>query len=379
MASVEYRQVDKFYPDGTRALQNLNLKVEDGEMMVLVGPSGCGKSTALRLLAGLDGASHGELLIAGERVNERPPQQRDIAMVFQNYSLYPHMSVRRNLEFPLRMMKLPRPEMRARVEETARLLSLTELLDKRPRELSGGQRQRVAMGRAMVRKPQVFLMDEPLSNLDAKLRTQIRAEISALQKNSGITTLYVTHDQVEAMTLGDRIAVLNAGELQQVGAPQELYNHPANTFVAAFLGSPGMNIVDATLNRNSATLQLAAGAWQIPLAPLLERYPGLMEHSDRPLLAGLRPEVFSTFAGGAEATVDSVESLGHECLLYFTPSGVALGKARGPLVARLPAPAAYAAGQRVRLGFDPGGVRLFTEEGAAVDRQSISFGSDLSR
>ena len=366
MASVEYRHVDKLYPDGSQALEDLNLKVEDGEMMVLVGPSGCGKSTALRLLAGLDTASHGELLIGGKRMNERSPQHRDIAMVFQNYALYPHMTVRRNLEFPLRMMRLPRPEMTKRVEGTARLLSITELLDRQPRQLSGGQRQRVAMGRAMVRQPQVFLMDEPLSNLDAKLRTQIRAEITSLQKSSGVTTIYVTHDQVEAMTLGDRIAVLNVGKLQQVGPPQELYDHPANTFIAAFLGNPGMNIFDATLNRETATLQLAAGAWQVPFEPLLARKPSLVEHMGRPLLAGLRPEMFSTSTSGAEATVESVESLGHECLVYFTPLFVVPGRDKKTLIARLPGPAVYGAGQSIRLGFDPEQLHLFTEEGDVI-------------
>ena len=255
------------------------------------------------------------------------------------------------------------------------MLSLTELLDKRPRELSGGQRQRVAMGRAMVRQPQVFLMDEPLSNLDARLRTRIRTEIAALQKSSGVTTIYVTHDQVEAMTLGDRIAVLNAGRLQQVGAPQQVYNDPANTFVAAFLGNPGMNIIDATLNRDAAALELAAGAWQISLEPLLARNSSLMEQPDRPLLAGLRPEAFSTLASGAEATVEGIESLGHECLIYFTPSSAAGDRARKPLVARLPGPAAYAAGQTIRLGFDPEQLRLFSEGGDAIACPPVRRGS----
>ena len=366
MASVEYRHVGKRYQDGSQALVDLNLKVEDGEMMVLVGPSGCGKSTALRLLAGLDAASRGELLIGGKRVNERSPQHRDIAMVFQNYALYPHKTVRLNLEFPLRMMKLPRKEMTKRVEDTARLLSLTELLDKRPQQLSGGQRQRVAMGRAMVRQPQVFLMDEPLSNLDAKLRTQIRAEITSLQKSSGITTLFVTHDQVEAMTLGDRIAVLNLGKLQQVGPPQELYDHPANTFIATFLGNPGMNIFDAMLDRQTATLQLAAGAWQIPFEPLLAGKPSLVEHMDRPLLAGLRPEMFLTSTSGAEVSVETVESLGHECLVYFTPLCVAPGRDQKTLIARLPGPAVYRAGKSIRLGFDPEQLHFFSETGDVI-------------
>ncbi|MCF1438697.1 MAG: sn-glycerol-3-phosphate ABC transporter ATP-binding protein UgpC [Candidatus Thiodiazotropha taylori] len=366
MADVEYRHVEKVFEEGTKALDDFSLAVEDGEMMVLVGPSGCGKSTALRLLAGLEATNNGELLIGGRLVNECLPQHRDIAMVFQNYALYPHMTVRRNLEFPLRMMKLSKSEMARRVEDTARLLTLTELLEKRPRQLSGGQRQRVAMGRAMVRQPQVFLMDEPLSNLDAKLRTQIRAEITRLQKSSGVTTIYVTHDQVEAMTLGDRIAVLNAGKLQQVGPPQELYEHPANTFVAEFLGNPGMNIFDATLNRDTGIVQLAAGAWRIPVEPLLARTPSLMEYLDRPLLAGLRPERFSVSASGPEASVESVESLGHECLVYFTPSCVVSGKDPKTLVARLPGQALHETEQSIHLGFDPQRLHFFTAEGDAI-------------
>jgi multiple sugar transport system ATP-binding protein len=367
MASVEFRNVDKTYPNGTRALENLNLQVADGEMMVLVGPSGCGKSTALRLLAGLDAASSGELLIDGERVNERMPQHRDIAMVFQNYALYPHMTVRRNLEFPLRMMNVGPEERQKRVDVTARLLGLSELLERRPRQLSGGQRQRVAMGRAMVRQPQVFLMDEPLSNLDAKLRIQIRAEIAALQKRLGITTIYVTHDQVEAMTLGDRVAVINAGRLQQVGRPQELYNHPANVFVATFLGNPGMNICNANINSETGRVHLAGGSWQIALEPLLAWYPQLREFQGRSLLAGLRPEVFSAQSSqAAEVVVEAVESLGHERLVYFTPSNGAATAHRETLVARLSGPQEERAGEVVRLGFELSRLYFFTEEGEAI-------------
>jgi len=368
MAAVEYQHVEKIFPDGTRALEDLNLKVQDGEMMVLVGPSGCGKSTALRLLAGLDQVSHGELLIDGKRVNELLPPQRDIAMVFQNYALYPHMTVRGNLEFPLRMLKLPQPDRTRRVAETARLLDLTELLERKPGQLSGGQRQRVAMGRAMVRQPQVFLMDEPLSNLDARLRTQIRAEIATLQKSLGVTTLYVTHDQVEAMTLGDRIALLNKGRPQQVGRPQELYDRPANTFVATFLGSPGMNIIDARLSRDKKLVKLAGGGWQIPVEQLLSRKPSLAGHLERPFLAGLRPEAFSTqLSPGSEVAVDTVESLGHERLVYFTPLGETSATDRKVMVARLRGPQTETAGQIIQLGFDPGQLHFFTEEGAAVD------------
>jgi multiple sugar transport system ATP-binding protein len=367
MASVEYRNVDKTYPDGTRALEDLNLEVADGEMMVLVGPSGCGKSTALRLLAGLDAVSGGDLLIGGERVNERMPQHRDIAMVFQNYALYPHMTVRRNLEFPLRMMKVSTEEREKRVDVTARLLGLSELLERRPRQLSGGQRQRVAMGRAMVRQPQVFLMDEPLSNLDAKLRIQIRAEIAGLQKRLGITTIYVTHDQVEAMTLGDRIAVINAGRLQQVGRPQELYDHPANVFVAAFLGNPGMNICSADINGETGVVHLAGGSWQVPLEPLLAQHPRLQEFQGRALLAGLRPEAFSTRSVlAAEVVVEAVESLGHERLVYFRPSNREATVERETLVARLAGPQEETAGEVIQLGFEPPQLYFFTQEGDAV-------------
>jgi multiple sugar transport system ATP-binding protein len=367
MASVEFRHIDKIYPDGTRALEDLSLQVADGEMMVLVGPSGCGKSTALRLLAGLDPVTDGELLIGDERMNERSPQHRDIAMVFQNYALYPHMTVRRNLEFPLRMMKLSAAERGKRVEVTARLLDLSELLERRPRQLSGGQRQRVAMGRAMVRQPRVFLMDEPLSNLDAKLRIQIRAEIAGLQKRLGITTIYVTHDQVEAMTLGHRIAVLSAGRLQQVGRPQELYDYPANIFVAAFLGNPGMNIFSADISRDTGIVQLAGGGWQIPLESLLALNPQLREYPGQSLLAGLRPEAYATGSAlASEVVVKAVESLGHERLVYFTPSIRASMTDGETLVARLAGPQKESAGQVIKLGFEPAQLRFFEKEGDAV-------------
>jgi len=367
MANVEYRQVGKTYPNGACALDNFNLRVEDGEMMVLVGPSGCGKSTALRLLAGLDAVSRGELLIGGNCVNERPPQQRDIAMVFQNYALYPHMTVRGNLEFPLRMMKLRAAERRRRVEKSAEMLSLTELLERRPGQLSGGQRQRVAMGRALVRQPQAFLMDEPLSNLDARLRTQIRAEIASLQRRLKVTTLYVTHDQVEAMTLGDRITLLNEGRLQQTGPPQAVYSRPANTFVATFLGNPGMNIVSARMNREVAGLQLAGGAWKIPLEPLLRRKPQLAQHLDQPLLAGLRPEAFSPrLAPATGVIIESVESLGYERLVYFTPVSTAPDAQQERLVARLSGPQSESAGQRIELGFDSEQLHFFSAQGEVI-------------
>jgi multiple sugar transport system ATP-binding protein len=366
MATVEYRHVDKVYPDGTRALTDLDLQVADGEMMVLVGPSGCGKSTALRLLAGLDTVSGGELRIDGARVNGLAPQQRDIAMVFQNYALYPHMTVRRNLAFPLRMLRLPRAEIARRVLDTTRLLDLEPLLERRPKQLSGGQRQRVAMGRAMVRQPRVFLMDEPLSNLDAKLRIQIRAEIAGLQQRLGITTLYVTHDQVEAMTLGQRIAVLDAGRLQQVGAPQALYDRPANAFVAGFLGNPGMNIFAAVLQRETSALQFAGAAWPLPLETLLQRRPGLAPYLGQQIQAGLRPEAFAQQDDRRfDAVVETVEALGHERLLYFRPVGSTGDGA--PLVARLPGPQTEVAGQRISLAFAPAQLHFFSAQGEAID------------
>lgn len=367
MASVAYRQIDKVYPDGTKALQNLNLQVNDGEMMVLVGPSGCGKSTALRLLAGLDSVSRGELLIGGERVNERSPRYRDIAMVFQNYALYPHMTVRRNLEYPLKMMKLSKTEIVRQVEETARLLGLTELMERRPKELSGGQRQRVAMGRALVRQPQVFLMDEPLSNLDAKLRTQIRAEIAGLQKRLGITTIFVTHDQVEAMTLGDRIAVLNNGRLQQVGPPQELYDRPANAFVAAFLGSPGMNILPARLYSEASGLQLDIDGWHFQINELLAGNPHLVEYQDRSIMIGLRPEAFSPEATPAtDIIVEAVESLGHERLIYFRLTGTLHSVDQKILVTRLAGPQVEEVGQVIKLGFDSKQLYFFNDNGDVI-------------
>jgi multiple sugar transport system ATP-binding protein len=367
MAAVAFRRVDKTYPDGTRALRDLDLTVADGEMMVLVGPSGCGKSTALRLLAGLDPVSAGAVWIDDECVNGLSPQQRDVAMVFQNYALYPHMTVRRNLEFPLRMMHLAKSEIRSRVGATASLLGLTELLERRPRQLSGGQRQRVAMGRAMVRQPRVFLMDEPLSNLDAKLRTQIRAEIANLQRRLGVTTLYVTHDQVEAMTLGDRIAVLEAGRLQQVGPPQELYDRPANAFVAAFLGNPGMNIIPARLSRETGLLQLASSRWHISVERLATDLRTPVEQLEGPILVGLRPEAFSPrLAPASEVIVETVESLGHERLVYFRPAAVASSTEQKPLVARLPGPQAEMAGQSIELGFDCAQLHFFTEQGGVI-------------
>ncbi|KPK40372.1 MAG: hypothetical protein AMJ69_02780 [Gammaproteobacteria bacterium SG8_47] len=322
MAAVTFRHVSKSFADGTRALVDLNVDIEDGEFMVLVGPSGCGKSTTLRLLAGLEAATEGDILIGNQIVNDKPPQRRQVAMVFQNYALYPHMTVRKNLAFPLRMKKLPRHEVERRVAEAARVLELTDLLDRKPKQISGGQRQRVAMGRAIVRDPQVFLMDEPLSNLDARLRVQIRNDIAVLQRKMGTTTVYVTHDQVEAMTLGDRVAVMNEGRLQQLAAPQVLYNRPANTFVAGFIGTPGMNLIAGRVIEERAGLSVEVGGYALRLAePALVGHGELRRNREEITTIGVRPEAVSLSGEGGEglpAQITSVETLGHEQLVYFT-------------------------------------------------------------
>jgi multiple sugar transport system ATP-binding protein len=307
VARIELERVTKVYDDGTVAVNDLTLVAEDGELIVLVGPSGCGKTSALRMVAGLEEISAGDIRIGERVVNDLAPRERDIAMVFQNYALYPHMTVFQNIAFGLRMRKVSKEEQRRRVEDAARLLGLSEYLDKRPRALSGGQRQRVAMGRAIVRNPQAYLMDEPLSNLDAKLRVQMRAEISRLQQELRVTTLYVTHDQVEAMTMGDRVAVMRRGELQQVDAPQRLYEAPANLFVASFIGSPAMNLLEATVS--GATVRI--GELDLALdAPHLRAYEG------RRIAVGTRPEHLKVGGGGLRGTVLLAEALGSELLVH---------------------------------------------------------------
>jgi len=337
VATVNFQNVTKRFPDGTLALQNIDLQINDGEFIVLVGPSGCGKSTALRLLAGLESVTEGEVLIDGEVVNNRSTQQRNIAMVFQNYALYPHMTVRHNLEFPLKMVGMAREERAGKIEEIAEMLNLADQLDRKPVQLSGGQRQRVAMGRALVRNPTVFLLDEPLSNLDAKQRAQIRAEISLLQKKLGKTTLYVTHDQVEAMTLGDRVAILEQGKLHQVDTPYELYNNPGSTFVARFIGSPGMNIIPAGITVDGAgQIHLCLDNREILFSgEKLQNFASLP--STRKIQLGFRPESIHTMPipDGLEFSVNVVatEFLGHETLVYFH---LREGENTQPLIARLP-------------------------------------------
>ncbi len=319
MAGIELRNINKIYGNSFHALHDLSFDIMDGEFMVFVGPSGCGKSTALRMIAGLETISSGELKIGDRVVNDVDPKDRDIAMVFQSYALYPHKTVRENIAFPLLMAGLPKAEIDSRVNEAARILELTTLLDRKPALLSGGQRQRVAMGRAIVRKPAAFLMDEPLSNLDAKLRVQMRAEIASLQRKLNVTTIYVTHDQVEAMTMGDRVAVMKGGVLQQVDTPQQLYARPTNIFVAAFIGSPSMNLYEAVLN--GRTLTLGSNSFEIP-DQVFEYRPSLNGASNRQVIVGIRPEHMNDAAirpSSAEisAPVTLVEALGSESMVHL--------------------------------------------------------------
>ncbi len=332
MAAIEFRGVTKCYRDGTEAVKAIDLSIADGEFMILVGPSGCGKTTALRMIAGLEEVSEGELYIGERLVNNLSPSDRDIAMVFQNYALYPHMTVRDNMGFALRIARVDKDEKRRRVEEAAALLDLTDHLDRKPANLSGGQRQRVAMGRAIVRDPQAFMMDEPLSNLDAKLRTQMRAQIAQLQDRLGTTTVFVTHDQTEAMTLGDRVAVMQGGLIQQVGSPQVLYDEPANLFVAGFIGSPPMNFLDARLDGDRIVLPFGAGELPAAVRARLRETGPVPER----VVAGIRPEHFDTGsptgrAGGLcfRASIELVESVGPEIYLHFDPH---LGSGNGEAV-----------------------------------------------
>jgi multiple sugar transport system ATP-binding protein len=327
MAGVTFDDVSKIYPDGTRAVNSMDLEIEDGEFMVLVGPSGCGKSTALRMVAGLEDISEGVLKIGDRVVNHVPSRDRDIAMVFQSYALYPHLSVYENIAFGLRLKKTPKDEVDRRVKEAARILDLEPFLKRKPRALSGGQRQRVAMGRAIVRQPQAFLMDEPLSNLDAKLRVQMRAEIARLQHDLGTTTIYVTHDQIEAMTMGDRVAVMRKGELQQVDAPQELYDRPVNLFVGGFIGSPAMNMLEARLERENGAITAVAGRQRVRLTDeTLSARPALRSYEGRSVILGIRPEDLEDAQIAPDSDAERClkgkvvlrEALGSEIMVHFT-------------------------------------------------------------
>jgi multiple sugar transport system ATP-binding protein len=321
MASISLEAVRKVYPNGFEAVHGLDLEIADGELMVVVGPSGCGKTTVLRMIAGLEAVSSGTIRIGDEVINDVASRDRDIAMVFQNYALYPQMNVAGNIGFGLQMRGLPKREVAARVGEAARVLGLTEVLGRRPGQLSGGQRQRVAMGRAIVREPKVFLMDEPLSNLDAKLRVQMRAEVARVQRRIGVAAIYVTHDQTEAMTLGHRVAVMRNGLLQQCDTPQMLYDNPANTFVAGFIGSPAMNLFEAELISDGSAIRVGSQRLELPAASLQAR-SALNEFRDRPVVVGIRPEDFTVANGhdpGARllGEVELVEALGSEQLVHF--------------------------------------------------------------
>jgi len=322
VAAIELEQLTKVYPDGTRAVQGLDLEVADGEFVVFVGPSGCGKTSALRMIAGLEEITSGTVRVGGAVVNDLPPKARDMAMIFQNYALYPHMNAFDNMAFGLRMRGVDRGEIRRRVESAAEILGLSDVLNKKPRHLSGGQRQRVAMGRAIVREPKAFLMDEPLSNLDAKMRVQMRAEIARIQRDLAVTTVYVTHDQSEAMTLGDRVCVLRGGVLQQVDRPQALYARPVNLFVAGFIGSPAMNLVEATIVERDGGLAVRFGPHELAVpAEVVAARPALAGYVGRRLALGIRPEDIGDGPGRDDArlavTVDIREDLGSEVFLHF--------------------------------------------------------------
>jgi multiple sugar transport system ATP-binding protein len=396
MAVLSLEQVSKVFENGVVAVRSLDLVVEDGEFVVLVGPSGCGKTTALRMVAGLEDVTSGEIRLDGKLVNDLSARDRDVAMVFQNYALYPHLTVLDNIAFSLRVRGIQKDERERRAREAAEMLGLEEVLLRKPRQLSGGQRQRVAMGRALVREPAVFLMDEPLSNLDANLRVQMRSEVLRVQRRLGVAALYVTHDQTEAMTMGDRVAVLRGGELQQLAPPQELYEHPANLFVASFIGSPPMNLYEGIVSGAADGLVLALGSQRLALpAELGRRHPDVVAGAGRKLVVGIRPEHLTVARDGSAtpgttlmAQVELVEALGNESLVHFstdarvvrnrggvwTPdvvaqaSGDIAGAAAAEGVARVDPRVPVAAGDRVALTTDVDRLHFFdAETGAALD------------
>jgi len=363
MASLSLKGIGKRYPNGFEAVKDFNLEIEDQEFIIFVGPSGCGKSTTLRMIAGLEEITTGDLFIDGKRMNEIEPKDRDIAMVFQNYALYPHMTVFDNMAFGLKLRKVPKEEIEQKVLEAAKILDLEQLLDRRPKALSGGQRQRVAMGRAIVRNPKVFLMDEPLSNLDAKLRVQMRAEIASLHQRLGATIIYVTHDQTEAMTLGTRIVVLKDGVIQQVDTPKKLYNEPQNLFVAGFIGSPQMNFIDAVCKVHGEEVRLEFGDFSIVLPP--QKAKKLIDggYADKTVVMGIRPDdiddsqiQIETYGDTViEADVTGYELLGSEVLLYYTVAGV-------NMTARVDARTTAKIGDYIRLALDPEKIHVFDKE-----------------
>jgi multiple sugar transport system ATP-binding protein len=390
MAALEFDRVSKSYGGDVWAVRELDLTIDDGEFVVLVGPSGCGKTTALRMLAGLEQITDGEIRIGGSRVNDEPPRERDIAMVFQNYALYPHMDVYDNIGFSLRVRHVAKQERRGRIEGAAAILGIVEELGRKPSQLSGGQRQRVAMGRAIVRQPKAFLMDEPLSNLDARLRVQMRTEIARIQRELGVTTVYVTHDQVEAMTMADRVAVMRRGVLQQLDAPQRVYDSPANLFVATFIGSPAMNVVEGSLEQSDGGAVCRIGVYAMPLPDaFLAPRPALARAIGRTVAVGVRPEAIVTADGdatGIAGTVVVAEALGSEVLAHVeidaTPvlrdevrEGLsdqlaAIGEreqGQTTVVARLPADTRLRRGDSVALSFEPEKVHFFgLDDGCAL-------------
>ena len=406
MADVQLVHLSKVYDNGVVAVNDLNLEIGEGEFVVLVGPSGCGKTTALRMVAGLEEISDGEICIGGKVVNDLPPRDRDIAMVFQNYALYPHKTVYENLAFGLRMRKVPKDEQKRRVEEIARVLGLADMLKRRPAQLSGGQRQRVAMGRAIVREPKAFLMDEPLSNLDAKLRVQMRAEIARIQQALRVTTVYVTHDQVEAMTMGHRVAVMRDGVLQQVDTPQHLYDAPMNLFVASFVGSPPMNLFEATIVQENGRISCRVGQVELELpSDVVAQRPALAEYEGRSVAIGIRPEDVREAAGWDGARLRGrillVESLGSEQLVHIEiaatplersdlvdtaaqPPGPSLGvdhlERAVTLLGRFDRHLLLGPGEAVEVAIDPRLLHFFDlETGAAIPTVDVPVAAEVAR